>query len=240
MAFGVLLFFSLIYIIYSLNLSRSEDAFAKLGNIDFKTQRLKMVCAQLEARGLKDAAVLEAMRKVERHRFVPRNLENFAYLDMPLPIGKGQTISQPYIVALMTHLLKLKKTDKVLEIGTGSGYQTAVMAEISGEVYSIEIIPELAKKAESLLSELGYENIRVKNDDGFLGWPEAAPFNAIAVTCAVKDIPKELVKQLAEGGRMVVPVGDAFQELKLLIKKNNKIEQKAIVPVKFVPLKRKE
>ncbi len=207
--------------------------------IDFKILRENMVKTQIEARGVKDRRVLEAMHKVERHRFVPEESRYLAYKDMPLPIGKGQTISQPYIVGLMTELLELKGNEKVLEIGTGSGYQAAILAELAGQVYTIEILPELASNAEKLLLKLGYKNIKFKCADGYLGWPEAAPFDAIMVTCAVKEIPQLLIEQLAEGGRMVIPQGEKYQELKLLIKVKGKIEQTGIIPVRFVPMLRK-
>jgi protein-L-isoaspartate(D-aspartate) O-methyltransferase len=199
-----------------------------------------MVKTQIEARGIQDKRVLEAMRKVERHRFVPKEIQRLAYDDTPLPIGSGQTISQPYIVALMTQALQLKGKEKVLEIGTGSGYQAAVLAELAGEVYTIEILPELTRRAEKLLKELGYKNIKVKCGDGNLGWQEAAPFEGIMVTCAAAEIPPHLIAQLAEGGRMVIPVGTRYQELKLLVKTKGKLEQTNIIPVRFVPMIKKK
>lgn len=205
---------------------------------DFKVWREKMVAEQIEARGVKDRGVLEVMRKVERHRFVSPLVAHLAYADTPLPIGEGQTISQPYIVALMTELAQLKSTDRVLEIGTGSGYQAAILAELAKEVYTIDILPDLAKQATMLLKELGYKNIQVKSGDGYLGWPEFAPFDAIIVTCAPKDVPPALIEQLAEGGRLVIPVGDRYQELKLFTKTAGKIAQKRIIPVVFVPMRR--
>ncbi|MCM8800265.1 MAG: protein-L-isoaspartate(D-aspartate) O-methyltransferase [Candidatus Omnitrophica bacterium] len=208
-------------------------------NIDFLTLRKNMVKTQIEARGIKDRKVLEAMLKVERHKFVPEELKAFSYDDGPLPIGEGQTISQPYIVALMTELLELKGDEKVLEIGTGSGYQAAILAELAKEVYTIEIIEVLAEKAKKVLKELGYKNIYVRVGDGYLGWPEKAPFDAIIVTCAPSQIPKALIEQLKEGGRLVIPVGDFFQNLKLVIKRKNKIYIKDILPVAFVPMIRK-
>jgi protein-L-isoaspartate(D-aspartate) O-methyltransferase len=212
---------------------------AVLSTSDFRNLRKKMVEEQIENRGIKDKKVLQAMFKVERHRFVPEGLQYLAYEDMPLPIGMGQTISQPYIVALMTELLELKGNEKVLEIGTGSGYQAAILAELTGKVYTIEILPELAKPAEKLLKDLGYKNIEVKCADGYLGWPGIAPFDAIIVTCAPPEVPKHLIEQLAEGGRLVIPVGEEFQELKLLVKKQGRIEEKNIVAVRFVPMQRK-
>jgi protein-L-isoaspartate(D-aspartate) O-methyltransferase len=208
-------------------------------NKDFNELREQMVKYQIEQRGIKDRRLLEVMRKVERHRFVPLLIRHLAYKDMPLPIGEGQTISQPYIVGLMTELLELKGNEKVLEIGTGSGYQAAILAELAKEVYTIEILPKLANRAERLLQELGYKNIKVKCADGYLGWEEAAPFDAIIVTCAPEEIPKPLIEQLAEGGHMVIPVGTEFQELKLLIKTKGKLIQKDIIPVRFVPMIKK-
>ena len=214
---------------------------ARQGNVtlDYQALRENMVKLQIEARGIKDQRVKAVMRKIERHKFLPQQVQTLAYEDMPLPIGQGQTISQPYIVALMTELLQLKGEEKVLEIGTGSGYQAAILAELAPEIYSIEILPALAERAEVLLSKLGYQNIQVKCADGYLGWPEAAPFDAIIVTCAPTEIPPSLIAQLAEGGKMVIPVGDSFQELKLLVKKNGEIEEKSIIPVIFVPMIRK-
>jgi protein-L-isoaspartate(D-aspartate) O-methyltransferase len=207
---------------------------------NFKDLREDMVTYQIEARGVKDGRVLEVMRKVERHWFVPQELQHLSYEDTPLPIGEGQTISQPYIVALMTELLQLKGEEKVLEIGTGSGYQAALLAELAKEVYTIEILPTLASRAEKLLKDLGYKNIKVKCGDGYLGWPEFAPFDAIIVTCAPEHIPQSLIEQLAEGGRLVIPVGVSYQELKLLVKTAGKIEQKDIIPVRFVPMLREK
>ena len=203
---------------------------------DFKAMREKMVETQIKARGVKDPRVLSALLKVERHRFVPEEYLNSSYSDQPLPIGEDQTISQPYIVALMTELLELKGEEKVLEIGTGSGYQAAILAELAKEVYSIEIIESLASKAKNLLLELGYQNIKVKAGDGYLGWPDVAPFDAIIVTAAPDHIPKPLIEQLKEGGRMVVPVGTYTQELKKIIKRSGKIETTDVIPVVFVPM----
>lgn len=204
---------------------------------DFFIERKKMVQLQIQRRGVSDERVLDAMLKVERHLFVPRTFAAFAYLDQPLPIGKGQTISQPYIVALMTELAKVKPDDKVLEIGTGSGYQAAVLAELSNQVYTIELIPELAARAETLLNNLGYTNIKVKQGDGYLGWPEYAPFDIIIVTCAPIGIPDKLIEQLSEEGRIVIPVGEeGNQVLKLLLKESGEIIEKDVVPVRFVPM----
>jgi len=209
------------------------------GGDDFVLLRQDMVRSQIEARGITDAKVLAALRKVERHRFVPPALAHLAYQDAPLPIGQGQTISQPYIVALMTELCQLKPGDKVLEIGTGSGYQAAILGELAKEVYSIEILAPLAERAATLLEKLGYRNIKVKCGDGYLGWPEHTPFDAIIVTCAPKDVPKALIEQLAEGGRLVIPVGDTDQELKLIVKKQGRLQERSILPVIFVPMIKK-
>lgn len=195
-----------------------------------------MVQTQIKDRGVKNSRVLTAMLKVERHRFVPVELQSKAYSDQPLPIGEGQTISQPYIVALMTELLELKKEEKVLEIGTGSGYQAAILAELVKEVYTIEIVEPLAALAKNRLFELSYRNIHVKTGDGYLGWPEAAPFDAIMVTAAPDHIPKPLLNQLKEGGRLVVPVGTHFQELKKIVKRSGRTETTGIIPVMFVPM----
>ncbi len=203
---------------------------------DFQAMREKMVESQIKARGVKDPRVLSALLKVERHRFVPEKYLDSAYSDQPLPIGEGQTISQPYIVALMTELLELKGNERVLEIGTGSGYQAAILAELAKAVYTIEIIEPLASRAREKLSELGYQNVKVKAGDGYLGWPEAAPFDAIVVTAAPDHIPKPLIDQLKEGGRMVVPVGTHTQELKKIVKRSGKMETTDVIPVLFVPM----
>ncbi|MBM4350017.1 MAG: protein-L-isoaspartate(D-aspartate) O-methyltransferase [Deltaproteobacteria bacterium] len=202
----------------------------------FKVMREKMVETQIKGRGVKNERVLSAMLKVERHRFVPKEYESQAYADQPLPIGEGQTISQPYIVALMTELLDLKGEETVLEVGTGSGYQAAILAELAKEVYTIEIVEPLASSSKALLFELGYRNIQVKAGDGYLGWPDVAPFDAIIVTCAPDHIPKPLLEQLKEGGRLVVPVGTHSQELKRIVKISGKIETTDVIPVIFVPM----
>ncbi len=200
-------------------------------------QRLRMVETQIAQRGVKDSLVLRAMKKVPRHKFVPEFLKDFSYSDRPLSIGEDQTISQPYIVALMTETLKLGGDEKVLEIGTGSGYQAAVLAEIVSEVYTIEIIPSLGKRAKKLLDELGYKNVHAKIGDGYQGWPTAAPFDGIIVTAAPDHIPQPLIDQLKNGGRMIIPVGDFYQELILLTKnKKGKIKKKSVLPVIFVPM----
>lgn len=202
----------------------------------FKT-RQNMVKHQIMARGVTDEKVIDAMRKVERHLFVPVSARNEAYGDFPLSIGYGQTISQPYIVAFMTEALQLSGEEKVLEIGTGSGYQAAVLAEICQAVYTIEIIEPLGNQAAGLLANLGCENVFVKVGDGYRGWEENAPYDAIIVTCSPTHIPQPLQEQLAEGGSMIIPVGERyFQELILLKKKDGKLEQSQVLPVRFVPM----
>lgn len=198
-----------------------------------------MVENQLRPRGIDSPRVLQVMAKVQRENFVPKELRARAYEDRPLPIGFGQTISQPYIVAFMTQELQLKPTDRVLEIGTGSGYQAAVLGELVKEVYTIEIVRPLAQRAAIVLSALGYKNVLVKAGDGYKGWPEHAPFDAIIVTAAPDHVPQPLVAQLKEGGRMVIPVGGAVvQRLNVLEKRGAAVKQIAAIPVKFVPLTR--
>lgn len=202
----------------------------------FTERRERMVESQIEARGVKDKLVLDAVRKVPRHLFVAEGLLEVAYTDGPLPIGEEQTISQPYIVALMTELLGLKGGEKVLEIGTGSGYQAAVLAEIAKEVYSIEIICPLAEMAEKRLKQMEYKNITVTCADGYQGWTEHAPFDAVIVTAAPDHIPQPLVDQLKIGGKLVIPVGDLFQELVVLTKTEKGVEKERNIPVRFVPM----
>jgi len=207
----------------------------------FAEERAKMVRDQIEARGINDSRVIKALKKVKRHLFVPEKQHVSAYADSPLPIGEDQTISQPYIVAFMTEVLRLRKTDRVLEIGTGSGYQAAILAEICDEVYSIEIIKSLGSRAAGVLKKLGYTNVSVRVGDGYKGWEEHAPFDAIIVTCAPSEIPEPLKEQLAEGGRMIIPVGGAFpQHLVLLKKKNGSIKEEAVLSVMFVPMVNKK
>ena len=199
-----------------------------------------MIRQQLVARGIEDPRVLAAMRKVPRHEFVPEALQSMAYQDRPLPIGHDQTISQPYIVAFMTEQIATQPGDRVLEIGTGSGYQAAVLAKLVKEVFTIEIVEPLAISAAEHFARLGDENITAKAGDGYLGWPEHAPFDAVMVTAAPDHIPQPLIDQLREGGRMIIPVGPVggVQELKILRKKDGGIVLESIMPVRFVPLTR--
>lgn len=203
----------------------------------FDAERQKMVQEQLRPRGIKDERVLTAMGKVPRQEFIPEDLRNRSYADGAVPIGHDQTISQPFIVGLMTEQLRLQPTDHVLEVGTGSGYQTAILAELVKDVYSIEILEPMAKEASARLTRLGYSNAHVKAGDGYEGWPEVAPFDAIIVTCAPDKVPQPLTQQLKENGRMIVPVGTGLdQQLFLLEKKDGQLAQTAILPVRFVPM----
>lgn len=197
-----------------------------------------MVAEYLIPRGIKDPAVLAAMRRVPRHRFVPPMYSALAYMDDPLPIGHGQSISQPALVARMTEALALKKTDKVLEVGTGSGYQAAILAELAGRVLTVEILEPLARQAERTLAELGYQNVRVRVGDGYQGWPEEAPFDAIIVTAAPDHVPPPLLDQLAVGGRLILPVGRFFQTLEVHRRTAVGYERTIITLVRFVPLVR--
>jgi protein-L-isoaspartate(D-aspartate) O-methyltransferase len=206
---------------------------------DHAARRAHMVERQLAGRGIDDPRVLAAMGRIPRERFVTRTLAAQAYLDQPLPIGHEQTISQPYVVALMTQLARVGPGDRVLEIGTGSGYQTAVLAELAAEVYSIEIVTPLATRAALLLRRLGYSNFAVRSGDGYGGWPEHAPFDAIVVTAAPERVPAPLLEQLRAGGRLVIPVGpvDALQELRVIHKRaDGSLDEQVVTPVRFVPL----
>jgi len=209
--------------------------------MDFQHQRHLMVQHQLRGRDIVDDRVLRAMALVPRHRFVPSKLQQMAYGDSPLPIGHGQTISQPYIVALMSQVLAIQAGERVLEIGTGSGYQAAVLAAMDARVFSIEIVAELGRQAEATLDSLGYDAIQLKIGDGYKGWPEHAPFDAIIVTCAPTKVPQPLKEQLAEGGRMVIPVGAKHhQQLVLLIKEQGEVRREKVVDVRFVPMVNKD
>jgi protein-L-isoaspartate(D-aspartate) O-methyltransferase len=205
---------------------------------DDEALRALMVSQQIRERGIENGAVLEAMRQVPRHRFVPPALASQAYDDTPLPIGHDQTISQPYIVAYMSDILRVSRDHTVLEIGTGSGYQAAILGELAREVYTIEIVGALAERAGAVLEELGYENVHVRYGDGYLGWPEHAPFDRILLTAAPSEVPQPLIDQLAEGGRLVAPVGGWAQEIVILTKENGRITEERTIPVRFVPLTR--
>ncbi len=219
-------------------IAASLGATCDRGGDSFQSSRESMVQTQIIARGVTDMATLRAMRAVPRHEFVPRELAARAYDDSPLPIGYNQTISQPYIVAFMTELIRPQKGQRVLEVGTGSGYQAAVLAEIVDSVYTIELIGELAEEASARLRRLGYRNIAVRQGDGYLGWPEHAPFDAILVTAAAEEIPQPLVMQLKEGGIMVIPVGSTWdvQSLTVVRKGANGVTTESVLPVRFVPL----
>ncbi len=214
----------------------SGSASAAQAAPDWAAQRQRMVETQLRARDITAPAVLSALGRVPRHLFVPERVRAMAYDDHPLPIGSDQTISQPYIVAYMTQLLDLPPAARVLEIGTGSGYQSAVLSEVAAEVYSIEIVPELAERAAATLAELGYANVRAKAGDGYVGWPEHAPFDGIMVTAAPDHVPQPLVEQLAVGARLVLPVGRDFQVMTVLTKTEDGVTEERTIPVRFVPM----
>ncbi|HEY60006.1 MAG TPA: protein-L-isoaspartate(D-aspartate) O-methyltransferase [Anaerolineae bacterium] len=206
----------------------------------FFEKRLRMVAEQIERRGVNDAHILEVLKKVPRHLFVPREYLDESYQDHPLPIGSGQTISQPYVVAFMTEKLNLCGEENVLEIGTGSGYQAAVLASLAKTVHTVERVKRLADNAEAVLRSLGMENVFVHHGDGSLGWSEGAPYDAVIVTAAAPNVPSPLVQQLKEGGRLVIPVGSRWrQDLELWVKNGTEIEKEAVLPVVFVPLKGK-
>ena len=204
---------------------------------DRKVERSRMVARQIEARDVRDTKVLEAMREVPRHRFVPESQRAYAYEDRPLPIGHRQTISQPYIVALMTELAAIEPGDRVLEVGAGSGYQAAVLAQMGARVFSIEIVPALAKQARETLDALGYgSKVTVRLGDGYAGWPSEAPFDAIVVTAAPPAIPEPLRQQLKVGGRLVIPVGEFYQRLKVVTRTPKGFRERSVAPVRFVPM----
>lgn len=217
----------------------SDRGSSRQGHDAWSEAREAMVARQIEARGIRSPAVLAAMRKVARHLFVPPDLAGDAYHDTPLPIGYGQTISQPYIVAYMSEALDVDRSHRVLEIGTGSGYQAAVLGELAGRVYTIEIVPELGERATRTLEALGYANVEVRVGDGYLGWPEQAPFDRIMVTAAPDHVPQPLIDQLAVGGRLVVPVGRGVQEMTIVTKHADRVVTETTIPVRFVPLTRK-
>lgn len=216
--------------------SQPEQTIASEDTDDYEVRRVEMVRQQLRDRGIRDEAVLAAMSAVPRHRFVDRDRADFAYGDFPLPIGYGQTISQPYIVAYMSEAAAISQGDRALEIGTGSGYQAAVLAEMAAEVYTIEIIPELGERARQTLNELGYDNVWVQVGDGYNGWPEQAPFDAILLTAAPDRVPPPLIEQLALGGTLVAPVGEEYQEMVVLEKTPTGIVERRTIPVRFVPM----
>jgi protein-L-isoaspartate(D-aspartate) O-methyltransferase len=216
--------------------SKEEKSVTQVISNSYAQKRQMMIENQLRPRGIKDEKVIKSMLKVKRHLFVPENVRAYAYDDKPLPIGYDQTISQPYIVAYMTEALSLTGDEKVLEIGTGSGYQAAVLAEILNDVYTIEIIEPLAKRAMQALKSQKYHNVHTRIGDGYAGWEEKAPFDKIIITAAPPKIPEPLFNQLKEGGEMVVPVGTWFQELILVQKKNGKMVKKRLLPVRFVPM----
>jgi len=209
------------------------------GEDDFTAKRRQMVDEQIRARGVREPRVLAAMETVPRHRFVAPGDEPIAYADSPIAIGHGQTISQPYIVAYMTEALKLSRDARVLEVGTGSGYQAAVLGELVADVYTIEIVTPLAERAAGLLRDLGYENVHVRDGDGYKGWPDEAPFDAIIVTAAPDHVPEPLVQQLKDGGRLVIPVGEAEQDLFVYVRSRTGLREEARIPVRFVPLTRR-
>lgn len=228
----------IIFFLPLLALSKYPANEVSSASYDMTIEREKMVKEQLTRRGIKNERVLGAMKKIPRHLFVGESYKSRAYGDHPLPIEEGQTISQPYVVALMTEALKLKTSDRVLEIGTGSGYQAAVLAEIAGEIYTIEIRERLSEKASKLLNDLGYKNIKVKYADGYFGWQEYAPFDAIIITASANHIPPPLIKQLKEGGKLIIPLGSTiyYQTLTIATKKGGELEVQQITEVAFVPM----
>ena len=232
-----LVFILIVILVFCLTISAQEQE--EEGEEIFAQRRQSMVLNQLKSRDIVDSKVLQAMLTVPRHKFVDEHIRESAYNDYPLAIGEGQTISQPYIAALMTQLLELKGNEKVLEIGTGSGYQAAVLAEIVKEIYTVEIYESLSKKSEKLLTDLGYRNIKFKVGDGYYGWEEYAPYDAIIVTCAPDHVPPPLLQQIKEdGGRIVIPVGGIWmvQTLMKIEKAGGQIKSKGIIGVRFVPM----
>ena len=221
------------------NSSKIQGQNSNSGMGQFESERRQMVEYQIRDRGIKDERVLAAMSQVPRHQFVDSPWKDFAYSDRPLPIGHQQTISQPYIVAYMSETAEISTDAKVLEIGTGCGYQAAILGELAKQVYSIEIIPELAERARQTLAQLGYENIEVKTGDGYQGWAEHAPYDAIIVTAAPDKIPQPLIDQLATNGKLVIPVGTWYQDIIVLTKTEDRIIKEKTIPVRFVPMRRK-
>jgi protein-L-isoaspartate(D-aspartate) O-methyltransferase len=233
---GVLLFATATPVCQGPAPSRPSTAPVRQDTDAYRKAREAMVQQQIASRGVRNQRVLEAMRKVPRHLFVPLQMQPYAYLDTPLPIGNNQTISQPYIVGFMTEALKLKPGDRVLEVGTGSGYQAAVLSELVREVYSIEIVKPLATEAAERLRRLGYANVTVRAGDGYRGWPEAAPFDAIMVTAAPDHVPQTLLDQLATDGRLILPVGKYFQSLTRIQRTAKGFKRENLLPVRFVPM----
>ncbi|MFT4303856.1 MAG: protein-L-isoaspartate(D-aspartate) O-methyltransferase [Candidatus Woesearchaeota archaeon] len=238
LAIIIICFAIIISIIVLINKESQEYYFDEENDDKFKLLRENMIENQLKARDITDEKVLNAMKKVERHKFVPESIKNNAYQDNPLPIGHGQTISQPYIVALMTQLAEVKQNYKALEIGAGSGYQAAILAELINEVYTIEIIEELAESSKKVLKELEYTNVKVKHADGYYGWKEHAPFNIIMITAASNHVPPPLLEQLADGGKLIIPLGDIrrFQTLTIVTRKGDEYSTEFISNVRFVPM----
>ena len=232
------LFIHLVFILFVfLPSTQAQNNRVKIFPSDWKAAAQQMVLTQIVERGVKDARVLTVLAQTARHKFVPSEMVPYAYNDRPLPIGEDQTISQPYIVALMTELLDLSGTEKVLEIGTGSGYQAAVLSPLVADVYTIEIVKTLALRAQKILEELGMKNVYVRWGDGYKGWPDEAPFDRIIVTAAPDEVPPALIDQLRAGGKLVIPVGKYWQELKVITKiSRSQIDEQSIIPVRFVPM----
>jgi len=232
------LFIHLVFILFVfLPPTQAQNNRVKIFPSDWKAAAQEMVLTQIVERGVKDARVLTVLAQTARHKFVPSEMIPYAYKDRPLPIGEDQTISQPYIVALMTELLDLSGTEKVLEIGTGSGYQAAVLSPLVADVYTIEIVKTLALRAQKILEELGMKNVYVRWGDGYKGWPDEAPFDRIIVTAAPDEVPSALIDQLRAGGKLVIPVGKYWQELKVITKvSRSQIDEQSIIPVRFVPM----
>ena len=232
------LFKHLVFILFVfLPSTQAQNSRVKIFPSDWKAAAQEMVLTQIVERGVKDARVLTVLAQTARHKFVPSEMVPYAYKDRPLPIGEDQTISQPYIVALMTELLDLSGTEKVLEIGTGSGYQAAVLSPLVADVYTIEIVKTLALRAQKILEELGMKNVYVRWGDGYKGWPDEAPFDRIIVTAAPDEVPSALIDQLRAGGKLVIPVGKYWQELKVITKlSRSQIDEQSIIPVRFVPM----
>ena len=232
------LFIHLVFILFVfLPSTQAQNNRVKIFPSDWKAAAQEMVLTQIIGRGVKDARVLTVLAQTARHKFVPSEMVPYAYKDRPLPIGEDQTISQPYIVALMTELLDLSGTEKVLEIGTGSGYQAAVLSPLVADVYTIEIVKTLALRAQKILEELGMKNVYVRWGDGYKGWPDEAPFDRIIVTAAPDEVPSALIDQLRAGGKLVIPVGKYWQELKVITKvSRSQIDEQSIIPVRFVPM----